>query len=283
MTQCIQTLRIHGMHCAGCEIAIENAVKQLPGINAVSADYAGDSVTVRYDNTYISVETIIACIEGLGYQAGPKTFSNTQNPVPDATNKSRCYIGLRGALKKTASVFLALTGIGFILWLDSWFTTHANVPELGRDMSYGLLILIGFLTSFHCVGMCGPLILSYTAKSASSGHKSYGTHLLYGIGKTISYTFIGALFGAFGSIVAFTPFTQGAVGVAAGVFLILFGLHMLEFFPALNHFQFRIPAVVMRFVGKEYHKHSNPFIIGLLNSTLLNQHRPIMLKKPIDF
>lgn len=106
----------------------------------------------------------------------------------------------------------------------------------------GLLILIGFLTSFNCVGMCGPLILGYTAKCAAHGHKSHTTHFLYGIGKTLSYTVIGALFGPFCSVVAFTPYTQGVVGVAAGLFLILFGLHMLEVFPALSHFQLKAPG-----------------------------------------
>jgi len=138
-----------------------------------------------------------------------------------------------------------------------------------KDINFGLLLLIGFLTSFHCVGMCGPLILGYAAKEAKAGHKSHVTHFLYGLGKTISYTSIGALFGAFGAIVAFTPYTQGAVGMAAGLFLILFGLHMLDVFPALNHFQFRTPAFVMRFVGKEYRKQSNPFMIGLLNGLMI--------------
>jgi uncharacterized protein len=265
MTQRIQTLGIHGMHCAGCEMAIENAVKQLPGVNAVSADYAGDRVTVCYDDTCISIETIIVCVDSLGYYASLPTPPSCLNTTAESAHST----GWRGILQKAALATLALTGIGFILWLDSWFTTHVDVPDLGRDMSYGLLIIIGFLTSFHCVGMCGPLILSYTAKSATNEHTFYGIHLLYGIGKTISYTFIGALFGAFGSIIAFTPFTQGAVGVAAGIFLILFGLHMLEVFPALNHFQFRIPTVVMRFISREYRKHSNPFIIGLLNGLMI--------------
>ena len=176
---------------------------------------------------------------------------------------------LRMAFKRIVMLIVALTGIGFILWLDSWFMDHADMPKFSRDMNYALLVLIGFLTSFHCVGMCGPLILGYTANNATRGYKSYGTHLLYGIGKTLSYTLIGALFGAFGAIVAFTPYTQGAVGIAAGVFLILFGLHMLEVFPALSHFQFKAPAFVMRFVGKEYRKHSNPFVIGLLNGLMI--------------
>ncbi|QXP85978.1 sulfite exporter TauE/SafE family protein [Methylococcus sp. Mc7] len=143
------------------------------------------------------------------------------------------------------------------------------MPKLSRDASYGLLLFVGFLTGFHCVGMCGPLVVGYTAKYASRGTKSYGSHLLYGLGKTISYTLIGGLFGAFGSIFAFTPFTQGVVGIAAGVFLILFGLHMLEVFPALHHFHIKAPVFLMRFVGKEYRKHHNPFVIGLLNGLMI--------------
>jgi sulfite exporter TauE/SafE len=177
--------------------------------------------------------------------------------------------GLFIVLKKIAAVTLALLGIGFILWLDSWFMNHSDMPKLSRDMGYGLLVLVGFLTSFHCVGMCGPLILGYVAKSATNGHKSYGAHFLYGIGKTLSYTLIGGIFGAFGSVIAFTPYTQGAVGVAAGVFLILFGLHMLGVFPALSHFHIRTPKFIMSFVGKEYRKRSNPFVIGLLNGLMI--------------
>ena len=85
---------------------------------------------------------------------------------------------------------------------------HADMPKLSRDMSYGLLTLIGFLTSFHCVGVSGAMILGYVAPSATNGRNSHGTHLLYIIGKTLSYTLIGALFGACGSVVAITPYAQ---------------------------------------------------------------------------
>jgi sulfite exporter TauE/SafE len=47
-------------------------------------------------------------------------------------------------------------------------------------------------------GLCAPIV--------TNGRKSYGKQLLYGIGKTLSYTLIGALFGACGSVVAFTPY-----------------------------------------------------------------------------
>jgi len=196
------------------------------------------------------------------------TTNGSFQPNPDSPDHPRTN-ALLMVLKRIAGVTLAIIGIGLILSFESWFIKHIDMPGLRRDMSYGFLFMIGFLTSFHCVGMCGPLILSYVAKNATKGHKTYSAHFLYGIGKTLSYTLIGALLGAFGSVVAFTPYAQGAVGVAAGIFLILFGLHMLGVFPALSHFQIRTPAFVMRFVGKEYRKRSNPFVIGLLNGLMV--------------
>jgi sulfite exporter TauE/SafE len=55
--------------------------------------------------------------------------------------------------------------------------------------------------------------------SAKREQQSHLPHVHYGIGKTISYALIGALSGSFGSTVAFTPYIQGAAGIAPGVFL----------------------------------------------------------------
>ncbi|MGD0959683.1 MAG: sulfite exporter TauE/SafE family protein [Methylomonas sp.] len=182
---------------------------------------------------------------------------------PNAQNNARGLIG------KSAAVLLSLLGIGLILWMDRWLIGHDDLPDFSGGVNIGLLLLMGFLTGFHCVGMCGPLVFGYTAKIAGAGHKSYATHLLYGLGKTLSYTVIGGLLGGFGGIVAFTPYTRGMVGIAAGMFMLLFGLHLLGVFQVLNHFQFRTPGFVMRFISQEYRKHSNPFAIGLLNGLMI--------------
>lgn len=174
-----------------------------------------------------------------------------------------------GIYRRLLTAGLAGCGIALVLYLDSVFMAHTDIPKLNAGIHVGLLLLVGFLTSFHCVGMCGPLILSYIAKNAKAGQHSHTAHLLYGVGKTVSYTAIGALFGGLGAFVAFTPFAQGIIGMAAGAFLLIFGLHMLEIYPALSHFQIKTPVFLMRFIGYEYHKHSNPLVIGLLNGLMI--------------
>jgi sulfite exporter TauE/SafE len=94
-------------------------------------------------------------------------------------------------------------------------------------MSYGLLFLLGLLTGFHCVSMCSGFVLSYTAENARLGKRSYLSHPTYGIGKTLSYAAIGAVFGLFGAVIRFRPFLRRTAGAIAGVFLIIFGPNQL--------------------------------------------------------
>ncbi|NOT13290.1 MAG: heavy-metal-associated domain-containing protein [Methylococcaceae bacterium] len=48
LAQRTQAFVIHGMHCAGCEAVIENAIRQLPKILAVSADYTCDTLNIHF-------------------------------------------------------------------------------------------------------------------------------------------------------------------------------------------------------------------------------------------
>lgn len=177
-------------------------------------------------------------------------------------------VAKRNLFNRFLGVCCALAGIGLILYLDARLRAGSGLPEFGRDMSYGLLFGVGFLTGFHCVGMCGALVLGYAAKSPE-GKLRYGGHLLYGLGKTLSYTAIGAGFGWAGGIVAFTPALRGAIGMAAGVFLLLFGLSLLNAWPSLRNFRIKTPPALLRFIGAQSRKYGNPFVIGLLNGLMV--------------
>ncbi len=178
---------------------------------------------------------------------------------------SRCRLAARRLL----ALLFGLAGIALIVYLDARLRSNSGLPELGLDMSMGLLFTVGFLTGFHCVGMCGALVLSYATKSAATGKLRYGGHLLYGLGKTISYTVIGAGFGLVGSVIAFTPAVRGMVGMAAGIFLLLFGLSLLNIWPSLRNFRIKTPPALLRFIGAKSRQYGNPFVIGLLNGLMI--------------
>lgn len=70
MTQRTLSLPISGMHFTGCEAVIATAVKELPGVETVSADHRANKVKVRFDDALVSSSTILACIENKGDSYG---------------------------------------------------------------------------------------------------------------------------------------------------------------------------------------------------------------------
>jgi sulfite exporter TauE/SafE len=140
---------------------------------------------------------------------------------------------------------------------------------MSEEMGFGLAFLTGLLMGTHCVGMCGGFVLAYVSRGARRGPGAYLSHFLYGAGKLISYTAIGAMFGLVGSFIAFTPAMRATVAVLAGVFLVFYGLYTLGLFPALRRFVARAPSPLGRVVDRETRRRSHPFAIGLLGGLMV--------------
>lgn len=120
-----------------------------------------------------------------------------------------------------------------------------DVPTLlGVDVA--LFLVIGLLAGAHCLGMCGPLVTIYSDRMDRSreSHESRGAHLttyevrqhaLFNLGRTASYTIIGAVFGALGGILFVTTDSvtaaveplRGSVGLLVGGFVIATGIYYL--------------------------------------------------------
>jgi sulfite exporter TauE/SafE len=62
---------------------------------------------------------------------------------------------------------------------------------------------------------------------------------------------------------------RGLIGIAAGLFLVLYGLGMLNVLPAMRGFGLRTPRFLLRFIGAQSRKVGQPFIIGLLNGLMI--------------
>lgn len=85
--------------------------------------------------------------------------------------------------------------------------------------------LLGFLGSFHCIGMCGPIALTLANKDPSryAWNKS-----LYHLGRSITYATLGLLIGFLGFSLALAGLQQG-FSILLGIFLIIFSLTYRRF------------------------------------------------------
>lgn len=120
-----------------------------------------------------------------------------------------------------------------------------------------LFVLIGMLAGAHCLGMCGPLVTTYadriraekpTRRRDTLSLYDIRQHGLFNLGRTISYAFLGALFGLFGAIafastdlvVAVGDTIRGGVGILIGILIIGSGLYYLRGRAGLPH---HVPVV----------------------------------------
>jgi len=79
--------------------------------------------------------------------------------------------------------------------------------------------VIGIIGSVHCVGMCGPIVLVLPG-DGSEKMRFFASRILYNVGRSITYAFMGLLIGFIGQSIALAGYQQW-LGIAAGVLMIL--------------------------------------------------------------
>ncbi|MDA3860750.1 MAG: sulfite exporter TauE/SafE family protein [Melioribacteraceae bacterium] len=130
--------------------------------------------------------------------------------------------------------------------------------------------IIGFLGSFHCVGMCGPIALALPFGKQSNFQLIVG-RLLYNIGRSITYAIFGAIFGLFGKGIA-------VVGLQKWASIIL-GVSILLYYVTPDKFKGKLSItkpyqITSNFVKKGFSKltkngsPSSLFVFGLVNGLL---------------
>lgn len=60
-------LEIQGMTCDNCETSIQTGVRELPGVDSISANYEDSTAYVRFDSTKTNLAAISEAIAKRGY------------------------------------------------------------------------------------------------------------------------------------------------------------------------------------------------------------------------
>jgi sulfite exporter TauE/SafE/copper chaperone CopZ len=251
-------IQIEGIHCKSCKTLIETEVDVLEGVKDIDVNYQTGECQIEFDDQKITQTKIFEKIEKLNYKVKEK-------------------IAQKKLSKKQISKRFIVAGILFVLFALGYFLIkHFGLLEIlsqlnEQRISYWLIFLIGLLVSFHCVGMCGGLVVTYTTRhhvnNQNKKTNSSSPHLQYNLGRMISYTAIGAVLGGFGSFFGINPIFTGIITLVAGVFMVLMGLSLLTNFKWLEKIKLKTPSFIARFLYNQRHtkKPKGPFIIGLFN------------------
>ena len=232
------TMFIDGMVCQNCENRIEKVLKGLDGVMEIEANHRKSRAEIEYTNDSLNEKIFREAVEKLGYVVLDKPENALRSMVPLIIILFAAY-------------YIIQNTIGF------QFT-----PEVSQGMGYGILFVVGLLTSVHCIAMCGGIALSQSIKKEKTNN-NMRTALLYNAGRVLSYTIIGGIVGSLGAIISPTGQFKGIVAMGAGLFMVLFGLKMLNVFSFPTWMRINLPRVNIIKISKDHPL--RPFFVGLAN------------------
>ncbi|MDR0451756.1 MAG: sulfite exporter TauE/SafE family protein, partial [Treponema sp.] len=236
---------------------IEKKLRDTAGVEDAEASYNDGTARVIYDPAITGPGGIRDVIEKLGYR------------VLDGVRRES-----KARLAGTLAIILALY---LILRQFGPGGVAGAFPLAEAGMGYGMLLVIGLVTSVHCAAMCGGINLSQCIPAASGASAGNGPaarsavlfpSILYNAGRVVSYTAAGVMVGALGSALTVTGAMQGIVQIAAGLFMAIMGINMLGFFPGLRKFIPRMPRIFAGRIASEKISGKGPLAVGLLNGLM---------------
>lgn len=130
-------------------------------------------------------------------------------------------------------------------------------------------VILGLVSSLHCMGMCGPIALA-VASSAPVGSKIYTHAVVYNVGRVATYAVLGLLFGFLGQGLLVAGMQQ-KISIISGVVILLLVLlpRRWKEKAGLNLSLYNMPFLKKQF-GRHLREatHTSRFMTGLLNGLL---------------
>ncbi len=246
---------IQGIYCKSCKILLESELDALKGVNHIKVNHQTGQAQIEYDDDKISQKNIAKRVKELGYEM--------EHDLPNQKKRKPGHL-FRNILISLILIFLFI--IAYQLIRDYGLLEIFSILD-EQKISYWLILVIGLLAGFHCIGMCGGLVVAYSVNQSSKCHGKYIRHWQYNLGRIISYAVIGAILGGFGSFFAINSIFTGIVTIGAGIFMALLGLSLVTNFKWLEIIKLRTPSFIARYLYNQRYSKSpkGPFVIGLLN------------------
>jgi copper ion binding protein len=248
------SIPVDGMTCAACRKHVSDAIAALPGVKKADVSLESAKADVSFDPEAVSRAQIDAAIVAAGYAVPQERLRN-----------GRMILRTGGILLLIAALYWLVESTGLLTMLAPSTLVTAN-------MGLGMLFIVGLTTSVHCVAMCGGICLSQcirpqAVQSAKSKGDTVLPAVLYNGGRVLSYTVIGLLVGALGSVLTLSPTVQGILKLIAGLFMVAMGLRMLGLFPWLARLMPNLTASLYQ-KGNKAGGGRGPFVVGLLNGLM---------------
>lgn len=231
-------LNIQGMTCTHCEHKINSLLAQFNTIKRSKSNASKNEVLIFYEGK-LPLNEITKVVSDAGYT------------LVDHKEKRS---------KQNFFLILTLAILTLLLLRYEHRLSFDFIPNIRQSMGYGTLFMVGVLTSFHCVAMCGGINLSQC--NTCTSNSSFKPSLLYNTGRIVSYTVIGGIIGGAGTVLSLSGQSRGYVTIFVSFIMVLMALNMLK----LLHLPMPFTNTTRLFLPlRKKLLNKGPFIVGLAN------------------
>lgn len=228
------------MTCSSCEVLIERNLKKIPGVEKVKVSRAKEQADVECLDT-VQLQELQEAVKEKGY-----TLSLEDNNVPE-NKKISFFLKDKERYSEIGAVLVVLFAAYFILTQFDLLPKNFAVTD---NMSYGFIFVIGLVAATStCLAVAGGLLLAVSSKFHEKnpelqGWQKFQPHIYFNVGRIASYTLLGGLVGALGSVLTISPSVTGVITIIASLLMIVMGLQLLGVFPWLNKVQIKMPKFI---------------------------------------
>ena len=206
------------------------------GVIKAKVSYRKALASVSYDPDIVTPQELDRRIKALGYDTGERSLG-----------------------ERLLDLGCAVLTLLLVWLLRLW---GGASPEIS-GASFAAMLLVGLSTSPHCLGMCGGILLSVCDRADTRARLD--ADLAYNAGRMISYTALGAAFGALGTVLTYTLSMKSMLFTMLGLAVALLGLNMWGLLPALPSFPDETAAACRL---PEKLRRQAPLIVGLLTGLM---------------
>lgn len=270
-----RTIYVEGMHCASCEVLIEKKLLKQDGIKSVDASLKGNKVDLSYvGDKNPNIQKLNKEFKSYGYKFSNNEIEEEDTPVISIEDGS--LIINPEKLKLYLKLFLIASSflIAFYLFEKLQLGQYVSVDSTSALPAFLLLGIVAGLSS--CAALVGGLLLSMTKQwnevyiDSQSKKEKAKPHIMFHIGRLISFTVLGGVLGLIGERLSLNNTTFFAIlTIAVSIIMFILAMQMLEVGWA-RKLKFTAPKFLTRFVADEENFQGKymPFATGALTFLL---------------
>lgn len=246
---------LSGLHCASCELLIEDSIKENIKDAQVNVSYRRG--TLKIAAPAINENRVKKIVEQCGYQV----LSDTKKPDVKKLRQKDWW-----------QILAVFAGIALMIYFISFFKLTEFIPDLNQEISFTLAFFIGIVASLStCLAIVGGLVISLSAglKTDSNGKTSLRDRsrpqIYFQIGRIVGFFILGGLLGVIGKGLQYSPSVSGFLMILAAVIMLYVGLNILGLVPSITKLGVYLPKKWSRRILNINAGH-NPAVITLLGA-----------------